>query len=66
MVEEYRVCNSCGNYFLVTEDNKESIYCSKECYKEYIRCSICGSYIQSKDIIKSNDIFYCNECSKNL
>jgi hypothetical protein len=66
MADIYRICNSCGNFFTVQDENSEELYCSRECYKEYLRCMLCGNYFEVKEMIKFQDGLYCRICSDDL
>jgi hypothetical protein len=63
-MQEYRCCLSCGNYFEVNEENKDEQYCSKDCYKEYIMCSICGNYCEKIAREDSNSFVCSEECAR--
>jgi hypothetical protein len=60
---KYKRCISCGNYFEITEENEEDIYCSKSCNKEYTMCMVCGNYFEPKDIINSDGFLCCKKCN---
>jgi hypothetical protein len=65
MKSNYRKCISCGKYFLISSENDK--YCSIECKKLFVRCSVCGNYYQKKDNIVDINNYICSvECSKRF
>ncbi|OHD11770.1 MAG: hypothetical protein A2086_12010 [Spirochaetes bacterium GWD1_27_9] len=63
---QYRRCISCGNYFEITEENKEALYCSEDCYSEYFVCLVCGNYFPISEIVKNKKVICCKECSDKI
>lgn len=62
---KYKQCLNCGNYFETSDTDKDSQYCSKDCYKEYIQCIVCGEYFEKDKTTKNDEPFVCSdECRK--
>ena len=63
---QYKRCQGCGNYFEIDEQNKDNVFCSPVCYKEYESCLVCGNYFLKADIIRTKKIPCCKKCSEIL
>lgn len=62
----FQRCLSCGKYFEVSDNAKDVKYCSPECFREFIRCSVCGNFFEkTPGSIKDDELFVCSEeCMK--
>ncbi len=59
---KYKQCENCGKYFLITtEQNK---YCSIECEKKYVKCTICGNYYEYEPGMDENNYVCCDKFIK--
>jgi hypothetical protein len=66
MNQAYKRCVSCGDYFVVNEENKDSEYCSKSCEKEYEMCMICGNYFEPRNMVTEDNLKLCKKCSVQI
>ncbi len=61
-----RACANCGNYFILTDDLPEEIYCSDACREIYTKCSCCGVYFKSDYINhETEELKFCSEKCKD-
>ncbi|HBD96144.1 MAG: hypothetical protein A2015_07425 [Spirochaetes bacterium GWF1_31_7] len=60
----YKRCAGCGQYFEVLEENSSIQYCSAECYKEFIRCSVCGNFFIKQGNDNEENFVCSEECMK--
>ena len=60
----HRRCSCCGNYYQVTEENKNEKFCSEECKHKYYRCTVCGHYYLPDDFIDLDKLICSKECLK--
>ncbi len=64
MLENMRKCVNCGEYFTLTDDIPEELYCSDQCRAIYKRCDYCGEYfiVEKQDNESGEPVFCCDEC----
>jgi hypothetical protein len=60
----YRQCQSCGNYFEVSDPSDVEEYCSTICKTEYVRCINCGNYFDKPEDFIEGDFICSAECGK--
>jgi hypothetical protein len=66
MAISYKQCETCGNYFLLDEENNHEKYCSDECRILYVKCTVCGDFYEKEsDSDEDDENFICSEdCRK--